>query len=121
MALDPYFFQAPADFAEEPEDSDLYFRILGYSQYQNYTLVVWGYGDTEEYVAGQSLYRDRELLATSGGALLYSESSDRGKAGEPNYQQLMGQLKQENYGLPQHAIEGLLDRSNYHDFTGGIA
>lgn len=120
--LDPFFFQAPANFADEPADSGLYFRVLGYSQHQNYTLVTWGYGDNEEVVTGQSLYRDRELLATSGGALLYRQSSDRGKAGEPDYQQLLRQSSQgESYGVPQHIIDRLLDLANYHNFTGGTA
>jgi hypothetical protein len=123
LTLDPFFFQAPPDFADQPSDPEFYFRVLGYSREQNYTLVSWGYGDNQEIIAGQNLYRDRELLATSGGALLSRENRSRGKAGEPDYQQLMQQSIQgsNTYGVPQHIVDRLLDLANYHNFTGGTA
>lgn len=118
--LDPFFFQSPADFTDISENDELYFRVLGYSQHQNYTLVTWGYGDSEEIVTGQSLYRDRDLVTNSGGALFDRQSSTQGQASDPDYQQLLAQSTEgDGYGVPRHVADRLLDPANYYNFTGG--
>lgn len=64
--LNPYFFQIPSPelFTEQAQ-----YQITGYAQVENYTLVFWQISKGDEAVTGESLYRDRDLLATGGGEL----------------------------------------------------
>jgi len=69
--LEPYFFQTPPSLDWQP---GLIFRLLGYARVSEYTLVKWRFGGEVEYGTGETLYRDRLILASGGGVLpLYEE------------------------------------------------
>lgn len=68
MLIDPHFLQCH-DEAMLNSPPGVYYRITGYYQYADYTLVNWAYGKEEEYFTGEILYKGYELIASGAGAL----------------------------------------------------
>lgn len=68
MLIDPYFLQCHDEEMLNPPPG-VYYRVRGYYQYADYTLVVWAYGEKEEYFTGEILYKGYELIASGAGAL----------------------------------------------------
>ncbi len=56
-----------------PEDTEITegftYKIIGYSQFQEYTLVLWEYGNEDNSFVGETLYRGFDLIASGGGRL----------------------------------------------------
>jgi|GEM_PF-4545413 len=67
--LDPYFFRCPPELNLNLKAPDLTYRITGYSQVGQFTLVSWQFGSSEEYFQGEALYKDKDLLTCGGGIL----------------------------------------------------
>lgn len=66
--LEPYFLAKPSQIRLGRKDS---YEPLGYYRYEGYTLISWRYGNLPygEYVTGETLYRQRRLLAATGGTI----------------------------------------------------
>ena len=44
-------------------------HVIGYSQFQDYTLVTWEYGNSDNSFVGETLYRGLVAIASGGGRL----------------------------------------------------
>lgn len=116
--LDPFFFQMPNPKPLEPGQI---YRITGYAQIEEYTLVSWRFGGAEEYATGETLYRDRTLIATGGGALpLYEPkaSPDKSQTPPPEEQGVLSRVNASigQYGVPPAVAVALRDPLNYVSF-----
>ena len=68
----PYF-----DIDQSPIPEGLRYRAMGYSRSGNYTLVYWELGNDEEVVMGETLWRGKTPVATSGGVVdIYEPPQD---------------------------------------------
>lgn len=116
--LDPFFFQMPNPERLKP---GLIFRVTGYAQVEEYTLVSWRFGKEDEYATGETLYRDRTLIATGGGTLpLYEPKIPNEKSSTPRPEE-QGVLSRVNtsigqFGLPPAIAVALRDPLNYVAF-----
>lgn len=75
--LEPFYYQMPPGFNSQ---SKLKTTILGYSRTQDLTLVYWRIESDREQIYGQSLYRDRQLLASGEGTILTNFKPEKGQA-----------------------------------------
>jgi hypothetical protein len=55
--------------SQEPLPEGVSFSILGYAQFDIYTLVKWRQGYEEEYYTGENLWRGETPIAVEGGVL----------------------------------------------------
>lgn len=115
--LAPVFYQIDEEMAIAMKDSQFSYWLLGYSQYANFTLVRWAYGDSEEYFSGEKLFRDETLVASAAGSLGLSASDLNSlETGTPNKQltnYTNGTLNDYNilggqYGLSSLAVRSLI-------------
>ncbi|MBD1864240.1 MULTISPECIES: hypothetical protein [Trichocoleus] len=116
--LDPFFFQMPNPERLKP---GLIYRITGYAQVEEYTLVTWRFGKEDEYATGETLYRDRTLIATGGGTLpLYTPKVPEpvSRTPRPEAQTVMSRVDDSigRFGVPPAVATALRDPLNYVSF-----
>jgi hypothetical protein len=117
--LDPYFFRTPEGF--EPSDDDSFtMKVIGYSAAGEYTLVVFAYGDEEEYSTIEALYRDRVLVAAGSGAIPLGvrgySGSPRGSAGDPTIEGIKSEVGSNPYNIPLTIAKKLRSEQNFLSF-----
>lgn len=76
--LQPYFYRCPPELGLNLKSPRLKYRISGYAQEDIFTLVSWTFGDDDEFISGELLYQERQLIAYGGGSfdLLGDETKD---------------------------------------------
>jgi hypothetical protein len=67
--LHPYFYRCPPELQLNLKSPRLKYRISGYAQEDLFTLISWTFGDGDEFISGELLYRERQLIAYGGGSL----------------------------------------------------
>lgn len=67
--LNPYFYRCPPELGLNLQAPRMKFQITGYSQEDDFTLLSWQFGDGEEYISGEILYKGREVVISGGGKL----------------------------------------------------
>ncbi|MGB3203706.1 MAG: hypothetical protein WBB28_01820 [Crinalium sp.] len=82
--LEPYFYQIHdpelLEAIAQSEQASSY-RVLAYSRSGDYTLVKWQYGDPAEHLStGESLYKGKLLLESTGGAIAMPQSLESSSA-----------------------------------------
>lgn len=88
--------------ASSPLPAGISYKVIGYSQTNNYTLIKWQQGDEAEYSAGETLWRDTTPIASTGGALqLHTSPTDPGKTEYPFDRSVWSRVNSNvgNYGL----------------------
>ncbi len=107
MFIDPYFLQCHDEKMLKPPPGFQY-RIVGYSQYAEYTLTKWQYGNDEEFFMGEALYRGYELIASGGGRLSLAVPQETPSSVWDRVDPNAGA-----YGVSAYAARELRDLSNY--------
>ncbi|QLE46563.1 hypothetical protein FD723_40840 (plasmid) [Nostoc sp. C052] len=88
--------------ASSPLPPGISYKVIGYCQIDNYTLIKWQQGDEEEYFTGETLWQDTTPIASTGGALeLYTSQLEEGKTEYPPDRSVWSRVDSNvgNYGL----------------------
>lgn len=99
------------------------FRLLGYTQVDDYTLTRWGIGRGEEYMTGETLWKGITPIATAAGILpIYdvppktNEHSTLPQLGEFTFMKRYN-INTGRFGLPASVAIALRDLKNFVSFT----
>jgi hypothetical protein len=125
VALHPYFFQRVTlqNQVPVPQVSGFgsgTFRLRGYAQVQDYTLLAWEYSQGGELFTGETLYFKRDLVVHGGGRLTLYQPGVQSYKGSTDlspfiqgYTQLIAERKIGLYGIPVSVAIALRDTGNW--------
>lgn len=106
------------DFADKPLPKGITYRIRGYSRAGIYTLVTWESGDDEEKITGETLWRGKTPVATSGGIIDIYEEPPEGRVVQSElsvWARINPNLGR--YGIPNEVAIELRNPSRYVPFN----
>lgn len=127
--LEPIFFarienqidvngKSIAQIANTPLPEGMKYQIRGYSRAGIYTLVSWQLGNEEEVVTGETLWRNKTPVASSGGIIDMYEEPQESRVVRSTlsvWERINPNLGR--YGIPNEVAIELRNPSRYVPFT----
>lgn len=130
--LDPKYFQrlrsqltqlgeSTVEVDRSPLPPGYYFKVVTYSQSEDFTLVQWRRGSESslEYIAGENLWKQDSPIAASGGQLRLEEIAAISKTGT-NYRTIWDTVQIPDKSVPIAIAKALRDPSNLRPMMVGI-
>lgn len=122
--LNPMYFQRlrslvtqlddrSVDVEKEPLPPGYYFKVVAYSQVEDFVLVQWRRGSesSEEYITGENLWKKDSPIATTGGQLRLEEIAAIQKTGT-NYRTVWDTVQIPDKSIPVAIAQRLRDPAN---------